>query len=163
MKRILQNLLFFPWQAPRAFPATAFKAIENAIAASEKTHSGELRFAVEGALDPAALWHRVTARQRAIDVFAQLRVWDTEENSGVLIYVLLAERRVEIVADRGINRRVGESAWREICAAIEAAFRQGRYTDGALAGIESIGRLLTTHFPAATDNPDELDNAPVRL
>lgn len=90
-------------------------------------------------------------------------MWDTEENSGVLIYVLLAERRVEIVADRGINRRVEVSVWRDICAAMENAFRQGRYADGAVAGIESIGRLLSAHFPAGRDNPDELDNAPVRL
>ena len=163
MKRIFQNLLFFPWRARMAFPATALRRIEQAIGASEKNHCGELRFVIEGSLDLAALWHGVTARQRAIDVFAQLRVWDTEENSGVLIYVLLAERRVEIVADRGINRRVEVSVWRDICAAMENAFRQGRYADGAVAGIESIGRLLSAHFPAGRDNPDELDNAPVRL
>ena len=163
MKRIFQNLLFFPWRARMVFPATALRRIEQAIGASEKSHCGELRFVIEGSLDLAALWHGVTARQRAIDVFAQLRVWDTEEDSGVLIYVLLAERRVEIVADRGINRRVSESVWRDICAAMENAFRQGRYADGAVAGIESIGRLLSAHFPAGRDNPDELDNAPVRL
>ena len=105
----------------------------------------------------------MSARQRAIDIFAQLRVWDTEENSGVLIYVLLAERRVEIVADRGINRRVDDSVWRDVCAAMEDAFRHGRYADGAIAGVESISCLLTTHFPALSENPNELDNAPVRL
>ena len=163
MKRILQNLLFFPWQARLAFPEAVLRTIEDAIAISEKMHSGELRLVVEGSLDPTALWHGTTARQRAIDVFSQLRVWDTEENSGVLIYVLLAERRVEIVADRGINRRVDKAVWRDICTAMEDTFRQRRYADGAVAGVESIGRLLTTHFPAGRDNPDELDNAPIRL
>ena len=163
MKRILQNLLFFPWQTRRAFPATAFKTIENAIAASEKTHSGELRFVVEGALDPAALWYGMTARQRAIDVFAQLRVWDTEENSGVLIYVLLAERRVEIVADRGIHRPCGAEAWEEICHAMEEEFRAGRFEAGAIRGIREIGAHLTRHFPGDGTRSNELSDRPVVL
>ena len=163
MKRIFQNLLYLPLRSRLAFPAAVLQTIKHAVGASEKNHSGELRFVIEGSLDIAALWHGTTARQRAIDVFSQLRVWDTEENSGVLIYVLLAERRVEIVADRGINRRVDKAVWRGICTGMEDAFRQGRYADGAVAGVESIGRLLSTHFPAGKDNPDELDNAPIRL
>ena len=163
MKRVLQNLLFFPWQARRVFPATAFKTIENAIATSEKTHSGELRFAVEGALDPAALWYGMTARQRAIDVFAQLRVWDTEENSGVLIYVLLAERRVEIVADRGIDAKVGAAHWREVCVAMEDEFRQDHFEQGVLSGIERITTELAAHFPPRGVPRNELPDTPVVL
>lgn len=163
LRRILKHLAYPRWRLHRAFPRTALRAIEAAVAAAEANHRGELRFTVEGGLDLQHLWRDGDARTRAIEVFAQLRVWDTEENSGVLIYVQLVDRRVEIVADRGIHQRVGDAAWQAICRDMETAFAAGRFEAGAITGIEAIGRLLAAHFPARADNPDELDNAPTLL
>ena len=161
MKRILDHLIYPPWRVRRAFPAATLKAIEDAVAASERLHRGELRFVVEAGLSSSELWHGTTARQRALEVFSDLHVWDTEDNSGVLIYVLLADRQVEILADRGINRRVGEATWQAICRDMETAFHDGRFREGAIAGVRAISRVLATHFPAHGPNPDELSNAPV--
>lgn len=163
LQRILKHLAYPRWRLRRAFPRAALRAIEAAVAASEATHRGELRFAVEGGLDLHHLLRGGDARARAIELFSQLRVWDTEENSGVLIYVQLADRRVEIVADRGIHQCVGDAAWQAICRDMEQAFAAGRFEAGALAGIAAIGRLLAAHFPAQAANPDELDNAPTLL
>lgn len=152
-----------PWQVGRAFPPATLAAIESAIAASETAHRGQLRFAVEGALPTAALRHGQSARDRAIDVFSRLRVWDTEHNSGVLIYLLLADRDVEIVADRGVHAKVGEAAWEGICRRMEADFRAGRYREGVLAGIDAVTRHLTEHYPAFGKPADELPDRPVVL
>ena len=159
MKRILDHLIYPPWRVRRAFPAATLKAIEDAVAASERLHRGELRFVVEAGLSSSELWHGTTARQRALEVFSDLHVWDTEDNSGVLIYVLLADRQVEILADRGINRRVGEATWQAICHDMETAFHDGRFREGAIAGVRAISQVLARHFPAHGPNPDELPNA----
>lgn len=161
IQRILDHLIYPPWRVRRAFPVETLKAIEDEIAASERLHRGELRFVVEAGLSFAELWRGTTARQRALDVFADLHVWDTEDNSGVLIYVLLADRQVEILADRGINRKVGEAAWQAICRAMEAAFRDDRFHAGALAGVQAITQLLAAHFPAQEANQDELPNTAI--
>jgi hypothetical protein len=163
LKRILKHLAYPRWRLHRAFPRAVLRAIEAAVAASEVSHRGELRFAVEGGLDLHHLIRASDARTRAIEVFSQLRVWDTEENSGVLIYVQLVDRRVEIVADRGIHRCVGDAAWQTICGDMETAFATGRFEAGAITGIEAIGHLLAEHFPARADNPDELPNTPTLL
>jgi uncharacterized membrane protein len=138
-------------------------AIEAAIKRSETMHMGELRFAVEAGLDIHELWHGITPRQRAIEVFSQLRIWDTEHNSGVLIYLLLADRRVEIVADRGIHAKVGEAQWQVICREMENHFRTGGFEQGVLEGITAISSLLHQHFPAHGAHADELPNSPVVL
>jgi len=161
IKRIFKHLTYGRLHVLRQFPAVSMKAIESAIAASESRHMGELRFAVEAALDWRELWHGITPRQRAIEVFSRLRIWDTEHNSGVLIYLLLAERRVEIVADRGIHERVGDAGWSGICREMEQAFRAEHFEQGVLTGIERISALLCQHFPAQGNNPNELPNAPV--
>lgn len=163
MGRILKHLTTPRWRVRRAFPRVALRAIEAAIAASEKLHQGELRFVVEGGLDLPQLLRGVTARQRAVEVFSLLRVWDTAHNSGVLVYVQLADRQVEILADRGIHAKVGDAPWQRICGEMELAFRAGRFREGAIAGVEAIGRLLAEHYPATQENPDELANAPVVL
>lgn len=129
----------------------------------EKSHLGELRFVVEGALEPGDVLAGTSARERAIDLFSLLRVWDTEHNSGVLVYLLLADRRVEIVADRGIHAHAGSENWDSICRRMEADFAAGRFETGALDGIRAIGELLTRHFPASGDNPNELSDRPVVL
>ena len=138
-------------------------AIEAAIRDSETRHEGEIRFAVEAALDPAALIGRQSARQRAIDVFSQLRIWDTEHNNGVLIYLLLADHDVEIVADRGIHALIGSDEWERICADMEQAFRHGRFEEGVITGIQAVSEHLVKHYPRQGYNPNELPNAPVVL
>ena len=138
-------------------------AIEATIGREEARHDGEVRFAVEPSLPFGALLAGASPRERAIEVFTRLRVWDTEQNAGVLIYVLLADKDVEIVADRGIHARVGETAWEAICGAMQREFAEGRFEAGAIMGVRAISDLLATHFPPRPVNPDELPNRPVIL
>ena len=163
MSRALRHLFAPPWVVKRAFPRRALERIEAAIGASEKKHRGEIRFAVEGALDFVPVVRGLGARERALEVFERLKVWDTEENTGVLVYVQLLDRDIEIVADRGIARAVPQAQWDAICAAMQAAFADGRYEDGAVEGLASIGELLAAHFPAGDANADELSDKPVLL
>jgi uncharacterized membrane protein len=146
----------------RAFPKPALRAIEQAIMESERTHQGEIRFVVEGNLPVRGLLRDQSLRARAVELFAQLGVWDTEHNSGVLIYVQLLDRRVEIVADRGIHAKVGDVFWNAICRRMEAAFREGQFESGALQALKEMTAALAEHFPASVcDNPNELPNAPL--
>lgn len=163
LARLLKHLTAGRWQVVRRFPARAMRRIENAIRNSEHLHSGELRFVVEAGLEWWEVIRGITARQRAIEVFSQLHVWDTEHNSGVLIYLLLADRKVEIVADRGIHARVGNAEWTAICREMEAEFRRGRFELGVQRGLERISALLAQHFPAAATNPNELSDKPAVL
>ena len=126
-------------------------------------HHGEVRFAVEASLDLAPLLKGVSARERAVSVFGELRVWDTEENNGVLIYLLLADRDVEILADRGVHAKVGAEGWESICKEMEAEFRQGHFESGAIRGIEAVGRHLRKHFPSRGGDINELPDRPVIL
>jgi uncharacterized membrane protein len=159
--RLLRHLVLPDWCVLRAFPKPSLRAIEQAITASERTHQGELRFVVEGNLPLHGVLRGQSPRERAIELFAQLGVWDTEHNSGVLIYVQLIDRRVEIVADRGIHARVGEAFWRAICRRLEAEFRQGRFESGALLALKETTAALAEHFPASGDNFNELPDAPL--
>jgi uncharacterized membrane protein len=163
IKRVVKHLFLPHWVINRAFPRRTLVAIENAIRASEKLHEGELRFAVEAGLHPLPVLRGQTARHRAHEVFSQLRVWDTEHNSGVLIYVQLVERRIEIVADRGINAVVPQHDWDAICRRMEDAFRGRRFEQGVLDGIREITALLGRHFPKRGVNPNELPDTPVVL
>jgi len=159
--RFLKHLLIPHWWAVRAFSSDVLRQIESAIKASERKHDGELRFAIEGPLPFPAL--RATTRKRAEALFGQLGVWDTEHNSGVLIYVQLVDRRIEIVADRGISARVEPSRWQDICRQMEQSFRKGAYAEGAVQAIEAITALLAKHFPPRGGNPNELPDKPVVL
>lgn len=161
--RFIKHLTAARWQVRRRLPAHSMNAIAAAIHASEKLHMGELRFAVEAGLDWPDLFAGITSRERALEVFSHLRVWDTEHNSGVLIYLLLADRKVEIVADRGIHSRVGNSAWISICQDMESKFRSGDFESGVLLGITEITALLQQHFPAQTNNPNDLPDRPTVL
>jgi len=161
IKRWFLHTFMPPWRWQLAFPAAVLKDIEMAVKQSERQHRGELRVAIENALAPSWVWRGMSARQRATEVFSNLRVWDTEENSGVLIYLLLADREVHIVADRGIDRRVPQAEWDSVAHAMQKAFRQGDFRRGSLEGIERITIMLATHFPAGADNPNELSNKPV--
>lgn len=161
IKRIIKHLSFGQAAVNRAFSRSALQRIEGAIAEVERTHAGQIRFAVEGALDFMPLLAGQTARQRAIEVFSQLRVWDTEHNNGVLIYLLLADRDVEIVADRGVHAKLGQEVWETVCREMEARFRQGDFEQGVLAGIRSVGAHLARCYPQAGNKINELPDRPV--
>lgn len=158
LARLLKHLIAPSWLARQAFSSTTLQAIESAVKAMEQRHAGELRFVVEAGLPLQHLWHGVTARERAAEVFAQLRVWDTEHNNGVLIYLQLIDRRVEILADRGINARVAQSKWDAICREMEAMFRTRAYAQGALQAVASIGQLLAENFPASSGSREVVTN-----
>lgn len=161
--RIFRHLIAPQWVVRRAFPPPVLARIEAAVTASEASHRGELRFVVEGSLDLMPLLKGLTPRERALQVFSELRVWDTEENTGVLVYVQLIDHDIEIVADRGISARVAQSEWDKVCQRMEEAFQVGRYEHGLLSGIERVTALLAQHFPALAVNPDELPDKPVTL
>ena len=161
--RGLRHLLAEEWKLRRAFPRRVLQAIERVVAEQEKRHRGELRFAVEGGLPLSRLLRGQSPRDRAVELFGTLCVWDTEHNSGVLIYVLLADRAVEIVADRGIQQRAGEAAWSEVCSRMQRAFAIGEFELGAEAGIREVSDLISAHFPASGANPNELPDKPVVL
>ena len=163
IQRIFRHLMMTEWEVRRAFPPTALSAIRSAIEASEMGHVGEIRFAVEGALHSASLFKGLTARKRAVEVFSELHVWDTEYNSGVLIYVLLADRAVEIIADRGIHEKVGMHGWKTICRSMEAAMAQAKYKDGVVSGVEGVAQHLAECFPVNSEPVNELPNQPVML
>ena len=161
LRRFMRHLLFMPWRVHRAFPKHVLRDIEAAVGRAEQTHRAELRFAIEGNMPLAEVWRGVSARQRAVDGFSRLRVWDTEENNGILIYVQLADHAIEIIADRGIAARVGEAEWHAIARKMEAVYRAGDFRTGSLTGIAAVSVLLAAHFPPGPANPDELPNRPV--
>ena len=160
LARVARHLIALPGGVSRAFPASSMGAIEQA---SERLHSGELRFAAEPALDTRALLAGQSARERAIEVFSLLRLWDTAERNGVLIYVLLADRDIEIVADRGANAKVATAEWEAICRTMEEGLRAGRNGEAVVAGIQRVSQLLARHFPRRPDDRNELPDRPVRL
>jgi hypothetical protein len=161
IRRIGRHLLEHHWRVRRIFAPPVLVRIEAAIRAGEATHSGQLRFVVEGALDGLPLFRDQRPRERALDVFSHLRIWDTAHNNGVLIYLLLADRDVEIVADRGIDAYVGAAGWDKICRDMEAEFRNGRFEDGVINGIAAVSRELARHFPPQSPQRNELPDKPV--
>jgi uncharacterized membrane protein len=161
--RVMRHLSIGRAAVRRVFPLRALDAIEQAIRSTEARHAGQIRFAVEAALELAPLLAGQTGQQRAIEVFSKLRVWDTEHNNGVLIYLLLADRDVEIVADRGIHVKLGKEVWEAICREMETAFREGKFEEGVLAGIHAVGEHLSRHFPARSGKANEMPDSPVVL
>jgi uncharacterized membrane protein len=161
--RLFRHLFETRFAARRRFTPAVLDRVEAAVAAGEGAHRGELRFVVETDLDAWSILGGKTSRQRALEVFAGYRVWDTEQNNGVLLYVLFADRSVEIVADRGFNRLVTAAEWTAVCRAMEAEFRQGRWEHGALAGVEAVARLLAHHFPGTGKQGNELPDRPILL
>ncbi|MGA2709726.1 MAG: TPM domain-containing protein [Steroidobacteraceae bacterium] len=153
--RLLRHALATHWRARLRFPAPVLDAIEIAVARAERSHAGQIRFAIETALHPMQILRDLTPRARAVEVFSALHVWDTEHNNGVLIYVQLADRVVEIVADRGITGRVQPAEWEAVCRLMEQHFRSGRFRDGAVAGVEAVGMLLSRYFPAPAGRTDD--------
>lgn len=160
--RILRHRWLDETDTRRALGPQALRGLEARVRASEAQHSGEIRLCVEAGLPLSYLWRGATARERAITMFGKLRVWDTELNNGVLIYLLLAEHRIEIVADRGVNRHVSQAQWETIVAKMSAEFAAQRYEPGLAAAIDAVTVLLIQHFPLAAGqhNPNELPDAP---
>jgi len=158
MKRTLRHLTATPFAVRRAFTPAVLNQIESEVAASEAKHGGEIRFAIEGTLSGPELLRGVTPRMRALQVFSQLGIWDTEQNNGVLIYVLWADRDVEIVADRGFNGRVSPEQWVEVCKSMEQHFATGDVAKAVVTGIRDVGALIARHFPT-TDRNEQPDRA----
>jgi len=148
----------------RAFPPAALQAITDAIAAGERRHGGQVMFAVEADLPLQALWQRVTPRQRAEQAFAQLRTWDTENNNGVLVYLLLADHAIELVADRGLRGKVGEAQWTRVCEHMQQQLREGSLQDALLLAVAEVSDILAGHYPPGTGPQDDaLPNTPQLL
>jgi uncharacterized membrane protein len=163
LARALRHLFSTRWGTRRRFSAAVRRRIEATIAELERRHAGEIRFAIETSFDLPELWNGMTARERAIDVFGQLGVWDTAGNNGVLIYVLMADHVVEIVADRAIAARVAQGEWDSVCRDMEAHFRAGRFAEGSEAGIGGVGALLARHFPGQGGDANEQPDRPVLI
>lgn len=162
-RRLGRHFLTDHLSGQRKFSTHVLKRIEAVVAAGERLHEGQVRFAIEASLPLAQVFRGLEPRARALQLFGQLGVWDTEHNNGVLVYVLLADRDVEIVADRGINRRVPQEAWDAICRGMERAFGEGRFEEGAIDGVSAVGDLLVQHFPRSAAGPNELPDTPVIL
>ena len=163
--RLVRHAAATHWRTRMLFPSATLDAIEHAITRAELTHAGEIRFAVETALTPLHVLHGMTPRTRALEVFAHLRVWDTELNNGVLVYVQVADRDVEIVADRGFEGRVSPPEWEAVCRLMEEHYRAGRFEAGSIAGVDAIAQLLARHFPQGLSAPtrNQLPDRPTLL
>ena len=162
LKRLFKHRWLDESDTRRAIPADMSDRLRQRVAASERRHSGEVRICVEAGLPLSYLWRNAPARQRAVAMFGKLRVWDTEHNNGVLVYLLLAERAIEIVADRGLNQHVSAQEWQDMVARMSAAFAEGRLEDGLTQALEEVSALLVEHFPLAEGEADsnELPDEP---
>ncbi len=161
--RLFRHLASTRYLTRRHFPAPVRAAIEQAIRECEGRHAGEIRFVVETAFDLPELWHDLSPRARALQLFGQLGVWDTAHNNGVLIYVLMADRIVEIVADRGIAARVPAAEWAAVCRQMEHHYREGRFREGSVVGILGVAAILGRHFPGKGAAEPQLPDQPVLL
>ena len=159
--RLFRHIFTSSRLTQRFFNDAALKRIEQAIAKSEETHSGQIRFIVETALAPLALYQGQSAQERALEVFSLFRVWDTADNNGVLIYLLMADHDFEIIADRNIHQKVGQAFWGSVCQQMETHLKKGQFEEGVLLGIELIHQALREHFPAQTITPNELPDQPI--
>ncbi|HEY2629784.1 MAG TPA: TPM domain-containing protein [Usitatibacter sp.] len=160
LTRFLRHTLMHPVKAARAFPSATLDALQREVAAQEEAHRGEICVVIEAELTSTQLWHDVDSRQRARELFASRGVWNTDENNGVLIYVLLAEKRVEIVADRGITSRVDPNEWQVICREMERLFADGRFEEGGIAGVRGVAQLLEKEYPGHGAKRNELPDRP---
>ena len=160
LARLFRHLVSDRSNVRRAFPDDGLARIERRIAEGERRHSAELHVAIEASLPLMDVLRGRRPRERALEVFGRLRVWDTEANNGVLIHLLLADRAVEIVADRGAARAIDDAHWRGVAQAMSDAFRAGDYVDGVMTALDRLEPLLAEAFPAQPRNPDELPNRP---
>jgi uncharacterized membrane protein len=163
LTRLARHVLTTRWSTRQHFPRAVRDAIEKAIGECEQRHGGEIRFVIETAFDLPELWRGLAPRTRALQIFGQFGVWDTAHNNGVLIYVLIADHDVEIVADRGIAQHISAAEWQAVCRQMEAHYQAGRFREGSIAGVEGVGALLGRHFPGRRHSDNELPNQPVLL
>jgi len=163
LARLIRHVLTTRWSTRRHFPRAVREAIEQAISDCEGRHGGEIRFVVESSLDLPELWRNLSPRQRALQLFGQFGVWNTEHNNGVLIYLLMADHDVEIIADRGIALQVPQAEWDAVCRQMEHHYRAGRFRDGSVVGILGVSALLGRHFPGTRGSGSELPDQPVLL
>ncbi len=163
MSRALRHWKTSAADGRRAFPQETLAAIAAAITAGEQTHRGELRLIVEASMPFDAIWADVTTRRRALALFAEHGVWDTEDNCGVLIYVNLAEHKVEIVGDRNVNRKIDSTTWQAVCRTMTEGFARGNFHDSSIAAVEQVNALLRQHFPANGNRPNELSDQPILM
>ena len=163
LKRLLRHRWLDEDDTRKAIPPDMLKRLMLRVAASEARHSGEIRMCVEASLPSSYIWRDATPRQRAIAMFGKLRVWDTLHNNGVLVYLLLAERAIEIVADRALTRHVAPHEWTAMVERMAGAFREDRFEDGLTQALEEVSALLVRHFPLAPGeaNTNELPDEPV--
>ena len=163
IKRMARHRWVDESDSQRAVPPAMAERLRRRVAASEHRHTGEVRICVEAGLPLSYLWRAASARERAIAQFGKLRVWDTEHNNGALIYLLLADRAIEIVADRGLNSVVSPAQWTEMVQRLSAALRAGNFEDGLTQALGEVSAVLVQHFPAdgSNPNPNELDDRPV--
>ena len=163
LQRIFRHRWLDETDTRRKIPPALLEQLAAQVASSERRHTGEIRIYVEAGLPMSYLWRDATPRQRAVAMFGKLGVWDTEQNNGVLIYLLLAEHAIEIVADRGLNPHVSPEQWRQVVRGMGEAFRGGRYEQGLQQAIDAVTAVLVRHFPAAAGaaNPNELPDQPV--
>jgi uncharacterized membrane protein len=161
--RILKHRWYDETDAQRALDEASLTRLQAKVQLSESAHRGEIRVCIEAGLPLSYLWRNARARERALAMFGKLRVWDTEQNSGVLIYLLIADRAIEIVADRGLNAHVSPQQWQSLTQGMAAAFQAGRFEEGLVSAIEAVDVLLNRHFPLASGavNPNELPDRPL--
>jgi uncharacterized membrane protein len=163
IQRMARHLVMTQWRLRRAFPESCLSAIEQAIRRAEAAHGGEICFALEGDLHPAQLMRDMSVRERALEVFSSMRVWDTEQNNGLLIYVLFADHAVEIIADRALHAVAGDQAWQRTAALMQECFSRGAFEEGALRGVRAATEELARHFPVRGSTPNELPDRPAVL
>ena len=161
--RLCKHLFTTQAAGKRAFPNTTLKAIEEAIAEGENQHCAEVRLIVEHSLSVCSIWHRTTSRHRAIELFSQYRIWDTEDNCGVLIYVNIADRKVEIIADRTLSKLITNDEWHAVCNTMTHGFAQGEFHDSSAAAMTQLNALLQSYFPANGSHANQLSNKPIVL
>jgi uncharacterized membrane protein len=161
--RLIKHLFYLPWALHQKFPSQNLHAIQEAIAEGEKKHRGEVRVAIEAQFPLLALLKNSSPHARALEVFSRLGVWDTDENNGVLIYICLADRHIEIVADRGLNAHIQSAAWQRLCEDASRFFAKGDFLSGILKIIQDVHELLTRYYPSTGKPQHELPDAPVIL
>jgi uncharacterized membrane protein len=161
--RLFKHLFATSRQTKKYFPAFALQQIEASIAASEVGHSGQIRVVIETTLSPYAIWHQQSCRERSIEVFSLQKIWDTENNNGVLIYLLMADHAFEIIADRGVHQKVGDEFWQNVCRAMETHLKNSDFQAGILVGIHEIDQILRKFYPAQVITPNELSDQPTLI
>ncbi len=161
--RLFKHLFATSRQTKKHFPVSALQQIEARIAKSEVGHSGQIRVVIETTLSPYAIWHQQSSRERSIEVFSLQKIWDTENNNGVLIYLLMADHAFEIIADRGVHQKVGDEFWNNVCKRMEIHLKNGDFHAGVLEGIEEIDQILRKFYPATIITPNELSDKPVLI